>query len=38
MKLIVKEIIDKDVEFQNIIKELVENRTVQKMKNFRQHY
>ena len=38
MKLIVKEIIDKDVEFQNIIKELVENKTVQKMKNFRQHY
>ena len=29
MKLIVKEIIDKDVEFQNIIKELIENETVQ---------
>ena len=38
MKQIVKEIIDKDVEFQNIIKELVENKTVQEMKNFRQHY
>ena len=38
MKQIVKEIIDKDVKFQNIIKELVENKTVQEMKNFRQHY
>lgn len=38
MKQIVKEIIDKDVEFQNIIKELLDNETVQKMKNFRQHY
>ena len=32
MKQIVKEIIDKDVEFQNIIKELIDNETVQKMK------
>ena len=28
MKLFIREIIDKDVEFQNIIKELIENETV----------
>ena len=38
MKTFVKEIIDKDVEFQNIVKELIENDTVQQMKNYRQHY
>ncbi len=34
----IKKIIDNDKEFQNIIKELIENATVQEMKNFIQHY
>lgn len=38
MKLFIREIIDKDVEFQNIIKELIENETVKQMKQYRQHY
>ena len=38
MKSFIREIIDKDVEFQNIIKEVIENETVQKMKQYRQHY
>lgn len=35
---IYKELIDEDKEFQDIIKPLIENETVQQMKNFRQHY
>lgn len=35
---IYKELIDEDKEFQDIIKLLIENETVQQMKNFRQHY
>lgn len=38
MKLFVKEVIDKDYEFQEIIKELINNETVQQMKKYRQHY
>ena len=38
MKTFIKEIIDKDAEFQDIIKELIENSTVQQMKNYKQHY
>ena len=38
MKLFIREIIDKDIEFQNIIKELIENETVKQMKQYRQHY
>ena len=30
--------IQNDIEFQNIIKEITQNETVQQMKNFRQHY
>ena len=33
-----KELAKKDIEFQEIIKPLIENETVQQMKNFRQHY
>ena len=33
-----KELVYKDIEFQDIIKPLIENGTVQQMKNFRQHY
>lgn len=33
-----KELIDKDIKFQNIIKPIITNETVQQMKNFRQHY
>lgn len=38
MKTFIKKVIDNDLEFQNIIKELIKNETVQQMKNFRQHY
>lgn len=38
MNQIKKDIIDNDEEFQSIIKELINNDTVQQMKNFRQHY
>lgn len=38
MNLIKKEQIDNNIEFQEIIFELIENKTVQQMKNFRQHY
>ena len=38
MKLLIQKFIDKDLEFQNIIAELVKNETVQQMKNYKQHY
>lgn len=38
MKKYIKELSEKDEEFQQIIKPLISNSTVQKMKNFRQHY
>lgn len=33
-----KELVNRDIEFQNIINPLITNQTVQQMKNFRQHY
>ena len=33
-----KELVCNNVEFQNIIKPVIANETVQQMKNFRQHY
>jgi uncharacterized protein len=38
MNLHIRNLIDNDTEFQYIIKDLITNETVQKMKNFRQHY
>lgn len=38
MKQNIKILMDNDKEFQNIIKELITNDTVQQMKNYRQHY
>lgn len=38
MKQNIYDLIEKDKEFQDIIKPLIANETVQKMKNFRQHY
>ena len=38
MKDSIRNLIDNDKEFQEIIKELIENETVQEMKNYRQHY
>lgn len=38
MKPLIKELSDKDEEFQMIIKELITNKTVQQMKNYKQHY
>lgn len=38
MKSNIKELVDKDTEFQAIVGELIANETVQKMKNYRQHY
>lgn len=38
MKPFIKDLSNKDDEFQNIIKELIENDTVQEMKKYRQHY
>ena len=34
----IRNLIDNDREFQEIIQELIENTTVQEMKNYRQHY
>ena len=38
MKPFIKKIADEDIEFQNIINELITNPTVQEMKKYRQHY
>lgn len=38
MKQYIKELSNNDEEFQQIIEELINNETVQQMKNFRQHY
>lgn len=38
MKPFIKELSNQDKEFQEIIKELIQHETVQKMKNYRQHY
>lgn len=38
MKQNIENLADKDIEFQSIIKPLIENPTVQQMKNYRQHY
>lgn len=38
MKPFIKELSNNDEEFQKIIKELINNDTVQEMKNYRQHY
>lgn len=38
MKKIIEDAINKDKEFLTIIKELIENETVQEMKKYRQHY
>ena len=38
MKSLIKDFSEKNEEFQEIIKELIDNETVQKMKNYRQHY
>ena len=38
MKVNIKELMDNDIEFQSIIRELIENDTVQEMKKYRQHY
>lgn len=38
MKLWMKELSDKDTEFQEIIEEFINHETVQEMKKFRQHY
>ncbi len=38
MKPLIKDLSNEDQEFQMIIKEFVENETVQQMKNYRQHY
>ena len=38
MKYYIKDLIKNDKEFQSIIHELIENNTVQQMKNYRQHY
>ena len=38
MKMIVKNLVETDEEFQSLIKDLIKNKTVQEMKNFRQHY
>ena len=38
MKQYIKDLIKKDNEFNDIIHPLIENKTVQEMKNFRQHY
>jgi uncharacterized protein len=38
MKQIVKDLSDNNEEFQMIIKELINNKTVQEMKKYRQHY
>lgn len=38
MKSLIKDFSEKNEEFQEIIKELIDNETVQEMKNYRQHY
>ena len=38
MNKYIKELSEKDIEFQQIIKPLISNTTVQQMKNYRQHY
>lgn len=38
MKQYIKDFIDNDKEFQNILKDIITNETVQQMKNFKQHY
>ncbi len=38
MKALIKDLSNNDEEFQMIIKELINNETVQQMKNYRQHY
>ena len=38
MKPFIKELADENTEFQSIIKELINNETVQEMKKYRQHY
>lgn len=38
MKPFIKELSDNNEEFQNIIKELINNKTVQEMKKYKQHY
>ena len=38
MKQYIKDLMDKDTEFQEIIYPLITNETVKQMKNFRQHY
>lgn len=38
MKQYIYDLMEKDKEFQDIIKPLIDNQTVQEMKNFRQHY
>ena len=38
MKQYIKELSNNDEEFQQIVEELINNETVQQMKNFRQHY
>ena len=38
MKQYIEDLIKKDNEFNDIIHPLIENKTVQEMKNFRQHY
>lgn len=38
MKTFLKELSEKDEEFQTIIKELIHHETVQQMKNYKQHY
>lgn len=38
MKPLIKDLSNKNEEFQSIIEELINNHTVQKMKNYKQHY
>lgn len=38
MKQYIKELIEKDEEFKNILTPIINNETVQEMKNYRQHY
>ena len=38
MKQYIKELIEKDEEFKSILTPIINNETVQEMKNYRQHY
>ena len=38
MKQLINEVAEKDEEFQMLIKDIINNKTVQEMKNYRQHY